>query len=65
MTEEIKPMTFADKWYAEKLLKKTKKKARKQLQQRGYSKGDATSLVKQAINRIAAKPEKRGSGRGS
>ena len=27
--DEVKQMTFADKWHAEKLLKKAKKKARK------------------------------------
>jgi SOS response regulatory protein OraA/RecX len=64
MTEEIKPMTFADKWHAEKLLKRTKKKARKQLQQKGFSKGEATKLVKQSVNRIAARPTNRGAGRG-
>jgi SOS response regulatory protein OraA/RecX len=64
MTEELKPMTFADKWHAEKLLKKSKKKARKQLQQRGFSKGEATKLVKQSVNRIAARPVERSAGRG-
>jgi SOS response regulatory protein OraA/RecX len=64
MTEETKPMTFADKWHAEKLLKRTKKKARKQLQQKGFSKGEATKLVKQSVNRIAARPTSRGASRG-
>lgn len=64
MTEEVKPMTFADKWHAEKLLKRTKKKARKQLQQKGFSKGEATKLVKQSVNRIAARPTSRGASRG-
>jgi len=67
MTEEInevKPMTFADKWHAEKLLKKSKKKARKQLQAKGFSKGEATKLVKQSVNRIAARPVQRAAGRG-
>ena len=64
MTQEIKPMTFADKWHAEKLLKRTKKKARKQLQARGYSKADATKLVKQSVNRIANRPEQRSISRG-
>lgn len=64
MTEELKPMTFADKWHAEKLLKRTKKKARKQLQAKGFSKGEATKLVKQSVNRIAARPTSRGASRG-
>jgi N-acetylglutamate synthase-like GNAT family acetyltransferase len=29
LEEQIAPMTFADKWHAEKLLKRAKKKARK------------------------------------
>lgn len=64
MTEEIKPMTFADKWHAEKLLKRAKKKAKKQLQSKGFSKGEANKLVKGAINNIANKPVKRAAGRG-
>jgi len=63
-TTEVKHASFADKWHAEKLLKRTKKKARKQLQQRGFSKGEATKLVKQSVNRIAARPTNRGAGRG-
>jgi len=63
-TNEVKPATFADKWHAEKLLKRTKKKARKQLQAKGFSKGEATKLVKQSVNRIAARPTNRGAGRG-
>jgi SOS response regulatory protein OraA/RecX len=64
MTEEIKPMTFADKWHAEKLLKRSKKKARKQLQAKGFSKGEATNLVKQSVNRIANRPVHKSVGRG-
>ena len=67
MTEEnneIKPMTFADKWHAEKLLKKAKKKARKSMMSKGLSKSEATKAVKQAVNRIANKPMRRAAGRG-
>lgn len=64
MTEEVKPMTFADKWHAEKLLKRAKKKAKKTLQQKGLSKREATKLVKGAVNNIANKPVKRAAGRG-
>jgi hypothetical protein len=67
MTEEnneIKPMTFADKWHAEKLLKRAKKKAKKSLQAKGLSKSEATKLVKGAVNNIANKPMKRSAGRG-
>jgi len=61
---EIKPMTFADKWHADKLLKRAKKKAKKSLQAKGMSKSEATKLVKGAVNNIANKPIKRSAGRG-
>jgi len=64
MTEEIKLMTFAEKWHAEKLLKKAKKKARKSLQSKGLPKKEATKLIKGAVNNIANKPVKRAAGRG-
>jgi hypothetical protein len=63
-TNEVKPMTFADKWHAEKLLKRAKKKAKKSLQAKGLSKSEATKLVKGAVNNIANKPMKRSAGRG-
>jgi uncharacterized protein YfcZ (UPF0381/DUF406 family) len=61
---EVKEMTFADKWHAEKLLKRAKKKAKKTLQAKGMSKSDATKLVKGAVNNIANRPMKRAAGRG-
>jgi hypothetical protein len=65
MTEEIKqPSAFAEKYHAEKLLKKAKKKAKKSLQAKGLSKSEATKLVKGAVNNIANKPMKRSAGRG-
>lgn len=64
MTEEIKEVTFAEKWHAEKLLKRSKKKARKQLQNQGHSHGDARAMVKKAVSQIAAKPERKSAGRG-
>jgi hypothetical protein len=64
MTTETKEMTFADKWHADKLLKKSKKKARKQLQTQGHSHSDARALVKRAVNQIAGKPERKAAGRG-
>ena len=58
-------MTFKDKWHAEKLLKQSKKKARKQLQKQGFSNLDARKAVKSAMNRIVDnKPMKRVAGRG-
>lgn len=62
--QENKPMTFADKWHAEKLLKRAKKKAKKTLQAKGMSKKEATKLVKGAVNNIANRPMKRAAGRG-
>jgi uncharacterized protein YoaH (UPF0181 family) len=62
--EEVKPMTFADKWHAERLLKRAKKKAKKSMVAKGMSKGEAGKLVKQAVNNIANKPMKRSAGRG-
>jgi hypothetical protein len=61
---ETKEITFADKWHAEKLLKRSKKKARKQLQSQGHSHGEARAIVKKAVNQIAAKPERKSAGRG-
>lgn len=61
---ETKELTFAEKWHAEKLLKRSKKKARKQLQNQGYSHGEAGTLVKQALNTIVAKPIRKAASRG-
>ncbi len=56
---------FSDRWHAEKLLKRSKKKARKSLEQRGFSKSQASKMVKTALTRITTNsPERRGSGRG-
>ena len=58
-------LTFAQKWHAEKLLKKAKKKSRKELERKGYSRGEASSLVKKAVRSISSnKPMKRAAGRG-
>ena len=64
MTEEKQPSAFAEKYHADKLLKRAKKKAKKTLQAKGLSKSDATKLVKGAVNNIANKPVKRSAGRG-
>jgi uncharacterized membrane protein len=58
-------LTFAQKWHAEKLLKKAKKKSRKELERKGFSRGEASSLVKKAVRSISSnKPMKRAAGRG-
>jgi hypothetical protein len=65
MTEEIKQESeFAQKYHAEKLLKKAKKKAKKSMVAKGMSKKEAGKVVKQAVNNIANKPMKRSAGRG-
>jgi hypothetical protein len=65
MTEEIKqPSAFAEKYHADKLLKRAKKKTRKSLQAKGIPRKEATKMVKGAVNNIANKPVKRAAGRG-
>ena len=64
MTTEIKEVTFSEQWHADKLLKRSKKKARKQLQDQGHTHSDARAIVKKAVNRIANKPERKSAGRG-
>ena len=59
------PSAFKQQWEADRLLKRAKKKARKALQQKGFSHGEATSLVKQTVNRMVDnKPERKAAGRG-
>jgi type II secretory pathway component PulF len=58
-------MSFKDKWHAEKLLKQSKKKARKQLQKQGFGIMESRKAVNSAMNRIVDnKPMKRIAGRG-
>lgn len=56
---------WARKYHEEKLLKRAKKKAKKQLQAQGYSYKESTNLIKHALQRIASnKPERKAAGRG-
>ena len=68
MNEEIKPvvpLSFKEQWEQKKLLKRTKKKAKKELLQRGHSPKEATGMIKQALKTIQSnKPMKRAAGRG-
>ena len=67
MTEEITPvpLSFKEQWEQKKLLKRTKKKAKKDLLQRGHSPKEATGMIKQALKNIQSnKPMKRAAGRG-
>ena len=64
--EKIEPMTFAERYHQEKLIKKAKKKARKELENTGVPKGMAVKLVNQSVRNIVSdnKPQKRSTGRG-
>jgi hypothetical protein len=67
MTEEITPvpLTFKEQWEQKKLLKRTKKKAKHNLQKQGLGRREAGKEVNKAINRIASnKPMQRAAGRG-
>jgi len=66
MTEELKePSAFKQEWEAKKLLKKSKKKTKKDLLNRGHSPKEATGMIKQALKTIQSnKPERKAAGRG-
>jgi ribosomal protein L22 len=66
MTEEIKEASaFKQEWEAKKLLKRTKKKTKKDLLNRGHSPKEATGMIKQALKSIQSnKPERKSAGRG-
>jgi hypothetical protein len=66
MTEELKePSAFKQEWEAKKLLKRTKKKTKKDLLNRGHSPKEATGMIKQALKTIQSnKPERKAAGRG-
>jgi ribosomal protein L22 len=65
MTDKVEPISFKEQWEAKKLLKRTKKKAKKDLLQRGHSPKEATGMIKQALKNIQSnKPIKRAAGRG-
>jgi ribosomal protein L22 len=66
MTEEIKEASaFKQEWEAKKLLKRTKKKTKKDLLNRGHSPKEASGMIKQALKSIQSnKPERKSAGRG-
>jgi ribosomal protein L22 len=65
MTDKVEPISFKEQWEAKKLLKRTKKKAKKDLLQRGHSPKEATGMIKQALKTIQSnKPERKAAGRG-
>jgi hypothetical protein len=64
---KVVPLTFKEQWEQQRLLKRSKKKAKKALIQKGYDPASASSMVKKAMNNIATrdnKPVKRAAGRG-
>jgi hypothetical protein len=65
MSEATVP-SFKERYHAEKLLKKAKKKARNNaMKEHGMTRGQATKAVKKAINQITSnKPQTRAAGRG-
>ena len=65
MTDKVEAISFKEQWEAKKLLKRTKKKAKKELLQRGHSPKEATGMIKQALKNIQSnKPERKAAGRG-
>jgi len=67
MSEEqtVAPLTFKERYHAEKLLKKTKKKARNNaMKEHGMTKTEATKAVKKAVANLSNKPMQRTAGRG-
>ena len=63
--EEKQPSQFKQEWEAKKVLKRSKKKAKKELINRGHSPSEATGMIKQALKSIQSnKPMKRAAGRG-
>lgn len=56
---------FAEKWHADKLLKRSKKKAKKELQKKGFSRNESAKMVNKALKNISNKPVKRAAGRGN
>lgn len=64
---KIVPLTFKERWEQQRLLKRSKKKAKKALVQKGYDPSSAASMVKKAMGNIAQrdnKPVKKAAGRG-
>jgi cell fate (sporulation/competence/biofilm development) regulator YmcA (YheA/YmcA/DUF963 family) len=56
---------FKQEWEAKRLLKRSKKKAKKTLESQGYGRKEATKQVNAALNRIMSnRPTKKAAGRG-
>jgi SOS response regulatory protein OraA/RecX len=63
MEEHVK-LTFKEQWEQRKLLKRSKKKAKKELMKKGFDASSASSMVKKALSNIVNKPERKAAGRG-
>jgi hypothetical protein len=61
----MEPLSFKEQWEAKKLLKRSKKKAKKKLQTQGFGRREASKQVNAALNRITDKRVKKAAGRGS
>jgi hypothetical protein len=61
----MEPLSFKEQWEAKKLLKRSKKKAKKNLQTQGFGRREASKQVNAALNRITDKRVKKAAGRGS
>jgi len=55
---------FAKRYHAEKALKRTKKKVKKDLQKKGFDKSEANKVVKGIVNRATKTVIQRHQGRG-
>jgi len=64
MEEPVK-LTFKEQWQQRKWVKRSKKKAKKELMKNGYDRSTASSMVKKAIRNIVSKPERKAAGRGN
>jgi len=61
----MEPLSFKEQWEAKKLLKRSKKKAKKTLQTQGFGRREASKQVNAALDRITDKRVKKAAGRGS
>jgi hypothetical protein len=61
----MEPLSFKEQWEAKKLLKRSKKKAKKNLQKQGFGRRESSKQVNAALGRMVDKRVKKAAGRGS
>jgi hypothetical protein len=61
----MEPLSFKEQWEAKKLLKRSKKKAKKNLQKQGFGRRESSKQVNAALDRMVDKRVKKAAGRGS